>query len=809
MSEKLHKLSSSLSSPSISIEEKRRNLREINQDYLESEHHIAGGKSYISLEAHSRSCINGPRLECGTLRKGYTILAWINPSVLNNRKGNNNKKDECILFRLSNNKTIGVVASLSQIKHSNTGSFSWALKIQTFSSGDGGMSINPHPISSPIVEFSLPENTYSLLTISHSCPYIKHPQLSICVNHKMILQCDLAFPFSSSNADVHKSLMIYTTLFQNLPIKCCMLAFFKEAIIKDHGDDIFPNLLCEAGPSAFLHLVNVGVLVPPVPPHRDANVHSTSKTAFGERSPTSPNNSYGAQKSPSSTNNASRILLGNPTAIHRSGVELQNFVSRSLISMYQFQNENVQIQDKQKRLLVTPCKVKRMGSLENSGWVIPKSQRRDPNLASYHEQSTSLKNILQIHSNVDYEHGPTLSIWIDLNVSKYHQSSSSNDSNKLIYTTGVLTSLLMPFHLALYPEDERDLFFRQKLKTPPFQPKLQFQREIHLFHLLSDNAQYAFELLKSISQILKISWFCREEALQTGLLHAVSTYTSKLLDQLVDKFEDPKTTTEGAKKSIEKGLLHIVQICCSACISENNKDVRFFDNPVRKTSDLALCCVFGLGLNYNILLHLSFNKNSSDILQHIVMTYSRDCGDIIREHYSVQTFLDQLRLYLSEAAFPSSCDLATQLEFLLSTLLKSSLTSHTFISRSEVDVQSCIHALTDKKLEDSISLIILRALSRVKSLRLARNMCLGEYLTVVGPVLLSRAIVGKENKTRQQGKDSSEQNNCEKDPIFIESWRLGFELYIVSELPFSLLEKLCENSQIFFFDVLILYVHSG
>ena len=116
-SEELYKLSSALSSATLSAQEKQENLKVISDKYINSEHSKAGGGAYISLEPDidGSNCIHLPNFEWSVFRRGYTIMTWIRPNDGIHKLNDSN--DTGVLYRISHGNRLGVGATLKQLKH--------------------------------------------------------------------------------------------------------------------------------------------------------------------------------------------------------------------------------------------------------------------------------------------------------------------------------------------------------------------------------------------------------------------------------------------------------------------------------------------------------------------------------------------------------------------------------------------------------------------------------------------------------------------------------------------------------------------
>jgi len=808
--EELYKLSSGLSSPLLSYDKKQEFLNAINMRYVQSDCNDAGGGNYVSLKSskNDASLLQLPNLENSHFRKGYSIMAWIRPNEgISNLDASNNN---AILYRLSNGDKFGVITTLKQLKYNKESeTLSCQIQVQTFTSkiqNTTSSSSNGFPSHTSPVTFMLPTNKFSLLTISHTHPYLKKPQIFITINYQTQVQYDLAYPFSNQNSSSksnHTENNLFLTnnvMFKNMPIDCSMLSLYKEPLFKDESDNIFSNLLSDAGASAAILLCKAGIMVPPVPPQKDANVESFSNTksaTVASSSSSSPPSSSSFSRRNTASATLNRHTLGSPIAVHPKSIDLQNYLSRSLIVLYDF--ETIHTLTQESKIFSPPCLIKNIGAVENVNWITsPTLQRRNSgerhrlskgvgegglitdNVTSFSVYISGSES-KQIQSSLNFKKSSFPNSFSSRSLSKYSSQLSSN----FLYTSGLLLSLILPYHLALFPQEEQRHFLYERLdkgKAPsPLQPKLQAQREVHLNDLLANQGQYAMNILLSIANILEVSWFCREEALQTGLVYSIATYTAKLLESIEVNDSLKHDDKVEILNNLEKGLLQIIEVCCGKPGS---------DNSVRRTSDLALTCVIGLGLNFRILSYFSTSalskRNSSEIgerrnlvLEQIATGY-QSFGDILREYYSPQTLLDQIQIYFPSIKNYVSKAISNHFELLLKVLLQSSLSSSTHILRSEVDIQACVQALTNAKLGSLISRMVLRTFNSLQSRRLARNLWIGEYPKVIAPVLLSRSVIGgDETNTYLHDHPMTGNGSCNE---WREEWRSAFELYLVSKV---------------------------
>ena len=840
--EKLCELSSDLYSSSLGIGGKLESLKEIQDTYVNSENNQAGGGNYISLETNLTgtssvtptntrlSCgfIHLPNFEWGNFRKGYTILAWIRPNevmrkLVDVKKGKSNDKiseTNGILFNLSHGERLGVTATLEKINYdSDAHTLTCQLQVQTFSHGfksshiSGSSTTDTLQTRTTPVSFRIPVSCYSLLTISHTHPYLKQSQIFISVNHQLQLQQDLFYPFSSqilssqSNHQDNNFPLNNNILFKNLPIECSMIALLKESLIKEKSDVIFPNLISEAGPSSSTLLFQSGILVPPVPPQRDALVAPFSKkfsaplsvssniTSSSSFTPPRGSSSYHVSSSYNSQKQHTRSL-GTPICVHPNSVELQNNISRSLLLFFNFQT--AQTLRKEKKIYFPPCINQNVGIVENIGFVTnPTLQRRESQLSRNHHLSSgtfvatgsnggSGSNRFTGTGNVSGNSISSSSIWLNGNYTKYHAlNSSSSPSSSLLCSSGLLFSYVLPFHLALYPHEGQhstsspgnDKISSSTKDSFAIHPKLYSERQGHFRDLIADEGNFAKMLLRGIAELLYTSWSCREEAIQTGFIYTIATYVTKFLDQLKDISTWDAKYKASCINNLELGLEQIVKVCCGELVNED---------PLRRTSDLALACVFGLGLNYRIISLFSFHIDESSqqekglrrnkILEYIAKAY-QNYGHVLRENISPQILLDEIQILFHSINTSSSPSTTDQFEVLLTALLQSSLSSKTHISRSEIDVQACIQALANTELGSLLSGVILRALNELKSRRLARNLWLGEYPKIIAPVILSRSVVkGQEERINSDLMSNAEDEDSDG---WRKEWRLAFELYVV------------------------------
>ena len=202
---------------------------------------------------------------------------------------------------------------------------------------------------------------------------------------------------------------------------------------------------------------------------------------------------------------------------------------------------------------------------------------------------------------------------------------------------------------------------------------------------------------------------------------------------------------------------------------------------VARTSDLAQSVLFGLALDFD--LYSGDVMASAKILDAIVRRYcvgtsgeegtrgKAGYGWLFRNHVSVQTFLDSIRISFGELSLTNTThehssailSAANSLSTILKKMLYYSLSTQRLASRGEHDVSACASALTESQLGSFAAHVVLTALveflvetgamldpfraqekgqfPRLElTSRLGRNLLMSQFHDVVAPMLLGRTV---------------------------------------------------------------------
>lgn len=182
-------------------------------------------------------------------------------------------------------------------------------------------------------------------------------------------------------------------------------------------------------------------------------------------STTSSHSSLNFSRRNQTSSNFHRHSLGSSISVHHKSIDLQNYLSRSLIVLYDIETVHTL------KIFSTPCIVRNIGSVENINWITnPTLQRSNSgerhrlgkgvtgvgsasnNVSSfsvYISGSNSKHALNPLHSSSN--DNKNLSMSSSIYSSRFNQPYSSKSASTLLYTSGLLLSFLLPYHLALFP----------------------------------------------------------------------------------------------------------------------------------------------------------------------------------------------------------------------------------------------------------------------------------------------------------------------------------------------------------------------
>jgi len=238
---------------------------------------------------------------------------------------------------------------------------------------------------------------------------------------------------------------------------------------------------------------------------------------------------------------------------------------------------------------------------------------------------------------------------------------------------------------------------------------------------------------------------------------------------------------------------------------------------VRRSSDISQSALFGFALDFDlwgsdpaasakvmkaVALRFCCNGPSVDSVGTIVEAPTDGKGGygwLLRNQMSVQTFLDAIRLGLSDGSVLDEAMVSTanSLSAILKSMLHHSLSSHRSVSRGEHDVAACVNALTDAPFGSVTAHVVLTSIADMLAdsgamrnyesrelregkkhrleltSRLGRNLLMSSFHDAVAPMLLGRTVFrGGEAPERESDTPPGDGQTSSSSLNWTHHWRL-------------------------------------
>lgn len=357
-----------------------------------------------------------------------------------------------------------------------------------------------------------------------------------------------------------------------------------------------------------------------------------------------------------------------------------------------------------------------------------------------------------------------------------------------IQEQGFLSAIILPFHKALCPPT----------KTFELKPALYAQTLRSLFDLYSQNGTRAAQLIEILSRTIRYGGSrIHEQVLQTGLLHIMATtlrlglirahkfqifelaswdqFRPVAIEEGVP-FQNSKTSPPCIPLAIRDACRVLVDACCGP--ASVAMGILQPSMQIRRVSDLALTCLFGLALDWDLW-------PSGELLSSVADRYGGTCityGDVLRSQVTVQHIIDIIRVPRQPGVTLFDAEAQRALSNLLQAMLLSSLSNRRSIARGEHDIAACVLALTDSDV--AVSGVILRTLVSLLvwcdslprealeedlsidpvnndkvddeqkiqvAARLGRNLLISQFHDTIAPMILSRTAFSGDRPHQYQG----------------------------------------------------------
>jgi hypothetical protein len=635
---------------------------------------------------------------------------------------------------------------------------------------------------------TLRANTWQLLGISHVYPYLKASTLTVSVDGTILANGPLAYPVVENNV-----VMQYSSLFTNLGSGGVIV---NPPTTKEEGEDertpasqLSSSTQKDVRRAATLKWqVATIALYPDFIEPEYLQILSTAGVALSLQHegrvilplPPTPNSTKG-----SALDGSGGPSVGIPLSVHPLALQVQQRISRVVLYVTATRAQVL------KTRIVCPF-VLHGGHYDGT----PKVGLMQPSIPLTVEAAIHFVGSCKVmHSLSNYL--LESSCLQHLLVEEF-----SSCASVVLQEQSLLSILALPFFLSLPPA------------LPEMQMPLKEYSLQQLYALYAHDATWAAQLLELLVISLQYQGGrLEEECCQHGILIILSTTLRRSLvraQQLkvwefetYDEFRNSLLVTTPSLEleihsatapkripiKIAQACTQLVEVCCGTCISAHA-------NKIRRESDLALTCVFGLALDFDlwgvdyeaatlVLSAVSQRYGGTNVLR----------GNILRNQIPVQSLLDQIRIRL-EGLTKELEDVANSLANILTSMLLSSLSNKRNITNAEHDITTCIGALSDCPLGTVGAHVILVALSHILqwcdiipmehpevlgddvndddklqvATRLGRNLLMGQYHDVVAPMLLSRTVFCGERVLAQS----------DAPHLWQYHWRLSLLLFVVS-----------------------------
>lgn len=719
-----------------------------------------------------------------SFRKAYTILFWIRPRLGDiidspgevSLTGTSDDGHRRLLYRLATDSddanATGVCVTCSpwrvvddsgENRTLQTTLTAYALPFAHpskmagggFLRGGGSSSTNFSSWTQQTLE--LTENTWHLVGCSHVYPYLKRPMWTVSVDGKNL---------STGPAELHYPVLHETRKLQRAMEDCQVLQNITAGgaqlmDITPASDDQKPasqlqaEAVAQSGPvcKLMLDLASLSIYNDAVPLNVQA-ILADSGPSFSQQQngacilPPVPNWTKGCSLS-------AGPKVGIPLTVHGLALDVQRLSGSLVFSATATSTKVLGGSTAPNARFSCPYhpQVGRTEATPRVGLIQPQPTSPiddDERSVLYITGECTLTDVL---SNYLLHHGPE-------NLCDWTNEYTKNWSLALGQQNPILICVL-PFFLAL---------------TPPA-PSLMESSCRHLFSLYHGDCGFAVGLIRMLAALIRTGGSrVHEDVLQNGILHILATSlrlglvraqklkllamkTEEEFLQKIPSWDDVANLVSppGVNNAIALAVAELLDACCgpdSATMNELRPSIQ-----VRRTSDLALTAVFGLGLDWDLWANGSYSTIDS-----IAQKYGGTCltsGYVMRSQISVQYFLDR-------SGTMKGCE--TSLTRLLLPMLLSSLTNTRSISQGEKDVLALVAALSQSSLGTTISDVVLSTLVGILvwcevlppeaspgissgaeesdkvqvAGRLGRNLLMGQFHDVIAPVLLSRTVFSGE-----------------------------------------------------------------
>eukprot|EP00980_Cylindrotheca_fusiformis_P016230 scaffold4825_cov132-Cylindrotheca_fusiformis.AAC.7 len=836
VSQHLFQQVSSWTNPDVNAERKVKTAAQLQSSIEEVD-------GYLCMSSDEKCEGQWPVLEWNAnFRKAYTILLWVRPVVGEPLTAPEDKDGETIIDHTTNRSNTsprvlyrfathpddsaaqGVCVTLGEWRCIDTetttkGTTSKRRKVMTHvtafslpSRAHGSLQEEQgEPISSIVMApLELWENEWALVGISHVFPYLKRPHWTLCVNGRVCGSGELTYPVLDRTP-----VMNFNTLFKSAcqggvmhiedskPDAQKTASELRNQKFTRHKLELHiasyclscetfgptvQAILAQAGPA--MSLLNGGHL-PSLPPLANWTKGSSLE---------GPN-------------------VGIPLVVHGQALTVQQLSASCVLwgSAIDARILGRQTSNRVQRIVLgMPLKRGTTHSAPRVGLIQPTA----PN-------PQGPRSMIEMGDNDDPVSLTILgACTIHHNLSEYLLKSpdTTNVDTQMFNCTKYFSLLLegqaldcqliLPFFLALPPPGTA-----MELQLTLLTNSLR-----HLFDLYTNQAEFAAKLIEVLTSAIRAGggrW--EEQLLQNGSLHVLGCALRQSLVRAeylnVDQFQTysdfVKAHAQGTKMktimssmpvsptkiplAVAREMAKLIDACCGPRSNFlEDLDPSF---QIKRTSDLALTALFGIGLDWE--LWGRDLEAASIVLEAVAARYGGSCvtaGYILRSQISVQFFLDTLKHPLQNKRANITVDdkdkaalerIGNACADLLQAMLLSSLSNMRSISQGEHDIIACMGALSDCPLGSVGAHVIFTALMgllqwceivpgaenapRSKTVdddhkcqmanRLGRNLMIGQFHEVVAPMLLSRTVFCGERTM------SLEQSNL---PLSWElHWRLG------------------------------------
>ena len=760
------------------------------------------------LELSGPSSCQLPALDWKLFRKSYSVLVWICPVLRPNDDKNNNHDDEDDddsnnpqrrhrrkwLLRLCTSEQdasgTGVTIQFTQdwVLHSLDNSAASSSNSSSSSSVFDAASGRQHKITTNLTTYALPPSPHSSLTqvpitltlhqwnlvgITHTFPYLKRPQLTVCVNGSVQggTSVELPYPVVDTPSNKTTPIMPHNSILHNVGLMRVLIPSRppprpqeQEPPLDAAGDDSAKTATALSAPPSYTHeplsmrFASCAVHAEPIPPELQALLYTTGPALSLQQlgkvvSPLPPVDNWTKGSSWDGPN------VGIPLAVHPQFSLALQHLSGKVVHAFGATHAKVL---RGRIILPQPYTPGVTDSTPKVGLVQPSIPKGDKEVPTLHVFGDGVH---VVHALSEYllqcDNGT-----VDTQLFHYTKHLSI-----VLLEQGLLPGIVLPFFLSLLPAGH-GLSLQKNL----YQQSLRY-----LYNLYSRDGQWASELIGLLCDTIQYGGGrAHELVLQSGLIHVLGSTLRQSLVRAhscqVHKYRSLEEFLQSAPKEqawfrpthdqacpswIPPGIVQagarLVAVACGLAV-----EVLEFSPAVKllRSSDLALTTLFGWALN----LDLWGPQHCEPILQQVAWRYGNvQGGQILRKQIPIQSILDLVRVRSSTAAAAAS-NTALYLAQVVQHMLLASLTHPKNISMAEHDVSACLCALSDCSLGSIGAHIVLSSLVNILewchsatstdeqvlgniASRLGRNLVMGQFHDVLAPMLLSRTIFCGNNST--------------------------------------------------------------